>query len=120
MVTTLITVEIKASSVLWQAQAAASPADGLAWQNLRGAQGAGVVKWDASDVRSFGQSTLTVNWTAVFFVPQDGKIGLIPLRNIPGVPGVPNLFISPGELALVQPVKAMRNAVDSTIAQIRP
>lgn len=30
---------------------------------------------------SFGHSTLTVNWTGVFFVPQDGKIGLIPLRS---------------------------------------
>lgn len=28
---------------------------------------------------SFGQSTLTVNWTGVFFAPEAGKIQLVPL-----------------------------------------
>lgn len=41
-------------------------------------------------------------------------------RDIPGAPDVPDLLISPGELVLVQPVKAMQNAVDSIIAQISP
>ena len=40
--------------------------------------------------------------------------------DVPGAPDVPELLISPGELVLAQPVKAMQNAVDSTIAQIRP